>query len=96
MASNRLPRQQAETIFRKGKIRESFEPMTVSGVVEVLNHIHCVNYILDHEMEPLTQKFIRKLHEILMTGTVNAYRQQVRPSEYRRWLRGPGIGSCCR
>ena len=83
MASCRLTRQQVETIFRKGKIRESFEPMKVSDVIEVLNHIRCVDYILDHVMEPLTQKFIRKLHEILMTGTVDAYRQQVRPGEYR-------------
>ena len=83
MASCRLTRQQVETIFRKGKIRESFEPMKVSDVIEVLNHIHCVNYIIDHVMEPLTQKFIRKLHEILMTGTVDAYRDQVRPGEYR-------------
>ena len=83
MASVRLTRQQVETIFRKGKIRESFEPMKVSDVIEVLNHIHCVNYIIDHVMEPLTQKFIRKLHEILMTGTVDEYRGQVRPGEYR-------------
>ena len=83
MASCRLTRGQVESVFRKGKIRESFEPMKVSDVIEVLNHIHCVNYILDHVMEPLTQKFIRKLHEILMTGTVDAYRQQVRPGEYR-------------
>ena len=83
MASCRLTRQQVESIFRKGKIRESFEPMKVSDVIEVLNHIHCVDYILDHVMEPLTQKFIRKLHEILMTGTVDAYRDQVRPGEYR-------------
>ena len=83
MASCRLTRQQVETIFRKGKIRESFEPMKVSDVIEVLNHIHCVNYIIDHVMEPLTQKFIRKLHQILMTGTVDAYRDQVRPGEYR-------------
>jgi len=83
MASCRLTRQQVETIFRKGKIRESFDPMKVSDVIEVLNHIHCVNYILDHVMEPLTQDFIRKLHEILMTGTVDAYRQQVHPGEYR-------------
>ncbi len=83
MASCRLTRQQVETIFRKGKIRESFEPMKVSDVIEVLNHIHCVSYIIDHVMEPLTQKFIRKLHEILMTGTVDAYRDQVRPGEYR-------------
>ena len=73
MASNRLTRGQVETIFKKGKVRESFEPLKVSDVIEVLNHIHCVSYILDHVMEPLTQKFIRKLHEILMTGTVDAY-----------------------
>ena len=83
MASCRLTRQQVETIFRKGKIRESFEPMKVSDVIEVLNHIHCVDYILDNVMEPLTQKFIRKLHQILMTGTVDEYREQVRPGEYR-------------
>ena len=57
--------------------------MKVSDVIEVLNHIHCVDYILDHVMEPLSQKLIRKLHQILMTGTVDEYREQVRPGEYR-------------
>jgi Fic family protein len=83
MASVRLTRQQVETIFKKGKIREAFEPFKVSDVIEVLNHVHCVDYILDHVMEPLTQKFIRKLHHLLMTGTVDEYKEQVRPGEYR-------------
>ena len=83
MASVRLTRYQVETIFKKGKIREAFEPFKVSDVIEVLNHIHCVDYILDHVMEPLSQKLIRKLHQILMTGTVDEYREQVRPGEYR-------------
>ena len=83
MASVRLTRQQVETIFKKGKIREAFEPFKVSDVIEVLNHIHCVDYILDHVMEPLSQKFIRKLHHLLMTGTVDEYREQVRAGEYR-------------
>ena len=83
MASNRLTRGQVESIYRKGKIRESFEPLKVSDVIEALNHIHCVDYILDHVMEPLDTRFIRKLHELLMTGTVDAYRQRVRPGEYR-------------
>ena len=48
MASNRLTRQQVETIFRKGKVSVSFEPMKVSDLVEVLNHCVCVDYILDH------------------------------------------------
>ena len=45
MASVRLTRLQVETIFKKGKVRESFEPMKVSDVIEVLNHIHCVDYM---------------------------------------------------
>ena len=51
MASVRLTRQQVETIFKKGKVRESFEPLKVSDVIEVLNHIHCVDYILDQPSE---------------------------------------------
>ena len=47
MASNRLTRQQVETIFKKGKVSVSFEPMKVSDLVEVLNHCVCVDYILD-------------------------------------------------
>ena len=83
MASCRLTRQQVETIFKKGKVRESFAPLKVSDVIEVLNHIHCVDYIIDHVMEPLSQKLIRKLHQILMTGSVDEYKEQVRPGEYR-------------
>ena len=76
MSICRLTRQQVETIFRKGKIRESFKPMKISDVIEVLNHIHCVDYILDHVIESLTQKFIRKLYQILMTGTVDEFRER--------------------
>ena len=38
---------------------------------------------MDHVTEPLSPKFIRKPHQILMTGTVDAYRDQVRPGENR-------------
>ena len=46
MASNRLTRNQIETIFKKGKVSVSFEPMKVSDVIEALNHCVCVDYIL--------------------------------------------------
>ncbi len=83
MASGRLTRQQVDSIFRKGKVRESFEPMKVSDLIEVLNHCECVDYILDHVMEPLTQKFIRQIHSLLMGGTVDERQGRVRAGEYR-------------
>ena len=83
MASNRLTRGQVESIFRKGKVRESFEPMKVSDLIEVMNHCVCVDYILDHIAEPLTQKMIQHLHFLLMFGTVDQRKGRVTPGVYR-------------
>ena len=83
MASCRLTRQQVETIFRKGKVRESFEPMKISDLIEVMNHCVCVDYILDHIAEPLTQKMIQYLHFLLMFGTVDQRKGRVTPGVYR-------------
>ena len=83
MASNRLTRGQVESIFRKGKVRESFEPMKVSDLIEVMNHCVCVDYILDHIAEPLTQKLIQHLHYLLMFGTVDQRKCRVNPGTYR-------------
>ena len=83
MASNRLTRQQVETIFKKGKVSVSFEPMKVSDLVEVLNHCVCVDYILDHVEEPLSPGFIKSLHYQLVFGTVDDRKRSVAPGQYR-------------
>ncbi len=83
MASNRLTRDQVETIFRTGKVRESFEPLKVSDLIEVMNHCVCVDYVLDHVNEPLTQKLIQHLHYLLMFGTVDHRQKRVTPGVYR-------------
>ena len=86
MASNRLTRNQVESIFRKGKVRESFEPMKVSDLIEVMNHCVCMDYVLDHLEKPLSVKFIKMLHYLLTYGTVDARMERVTPGEYRNSL----------
>lgn len=83
MASNRLTRNQIETIFKKGKVSVSFEPMKVSDVIEALNHSFCVDHILDTVDEPLTQKYIKNLHYLLMFGTVDERKKRVTPGQFR-------------
>ena len=83
MASTRLTRGQVETIFKKGKVSVSFEPMKVSDLVEVLNHCVCVDYILDHIEEPLSTKFIKNLHYQLTFGTVDERKKKVTPGQFR-------------
>lgn len=84
MASNRLTRKQVKTIYTKGKIGEMFEPVKVSDLIETLNHIRCVNFIIDNIRTPLTPKFVRQLHAMLTAGTVDADMNRVEPGEYRK------------
>ena len=55
----------------------------MSDLIETLNHCMCVDYILDHIQEPLTQKFIQNLHYMLMIGTIDERKERVTPGEYR-------------
>lgn len=83
MASNRLTRQHVDSIFRKGKVGNMFEPMKVSDMIEVMNHCVCIDYILDHLAEPLSPKFIKHIHSLLTYGTVDSRLSKVAPGEFR-------------
>jgi len=83
MASNRLTRSQVRSIYAKGKVKEMFEPVKVSDLIETLNHIRCVGYIIDNISAPLTTKFVRQLHTMLTAGTVDAEMNRVESGEYR-------------
>ena len=83
MASNRLTRKQVEQLFRKGKVADMFEPIKASDVIEAMNHCSCIDYVLDHLAEPLSVRFIKKLHELLMKGSVDATMMRVVPGEFR-------------
>lgn len=83
MASNRLTRKQVEMIFRKGKVDDMFESVKVSDVIEAMNHCVCIDYVLDNVATPLTVKFVKKLHQILMAGTVDERKNRVVPGGYR-------------
>ena len=84
MASNRLTKDQVETIFRKGKVVSKFEPMKVSDCVEVLNHFVCIDFIINNVMEPLSAKLIKRLHYLLMFGSVDDRLDRVTPGKYRQ------------
>lgn len=83
MASNRLTRQQVDSVFRKGKVSEMFEPVKVSDLIEMMNHCICVGYVLDHVGESLSPRFLKCIHEMLTYGTVDSRFGRVQPGEYR-------------
>lgn len=83
MASNRLTRNQVLEIYRTNKVSGAFEAMKVDDVIEVVNHIMAMREMIATIMEPLSTKYIRRLHYLLCYGTYADRKQKVYPGEYR-------------
>ncbi len=69
MASNRLKRQQVESIYRTNRIDPGFEPVKVDDILEVLNHLGVMDFVIRTALEPLTSDYVKKLHYLLTYGT---------------------------
>lgn len=84
MASCRLTRGQVEDIITTGKTQASFEPLKISDLVEARNHVECVDYLIRNIMDPLTPKFIKDIHKMLFSGTIDEKRYLVTAGAYRK------------
>ena len=69
MASNRLTRQQVELIHRAHRIIPNFEPIKVDDILEVVNHLHALDYVLSTCLDKLTPDYIKRVHGLLTYGT---------------------------
>ena len=83
MASNRLMRQQVEDIYQTDKVKVGFEPVKVDDLIEALNHLACVDYIIETAATPLSQAYIKRLHTMIGYGTISERKGLFRPGEYR-------------
>lgn len=91
MASNRLTRNEVEEVYRTNKITTSFEPVKVDDIIETINHFAAVRYIVDNIPAPLTQTFLKKLHQILTYGTYADRKENLHPGEYRTSVSNIGV-----
>ena len=69
MASNRLKRQQVESIYRTNRVDPGFEPVKVDDILEVINHLGAMDFVISTALEPLTSDYVKKLHYLLTYGT---------------------------
>lgn len=83
MASNRMTREQVTDVYRTKKVSVSFEPMKIDDLVEIINHIACVRFMVECIGNPLTQVMIRKMHQLLCCGTEADRHGVVQCGEYR-------------
>lgn len=81
---SRLTEEQTRHIFETNTLGISEGSVNVDDIIETANHFRCVDYIIAHAKERLTEHFIKELHRRLKSGTSDSARSWFAVGEYKR------------
>lgn len=81
---SRLSKEQTRYIYETNTIGVTDEAVSVDDIIETTNHFRCIDFIIEHAEEPLTEEMIKRLHAILKTSTSDADRPWFAVGEYKR------------
>lgn len=81
---SRLTHDQTRYIFETNTIGITDNSVNVDDIVETVNHFRCIDYIIDHTEERLTEDYIKHLHLLLKTGTSDSRKDWSAVGDYKR------------
>ena len=81
---SRLTEEQTRYIFETNTIGITDGTVRVDDIIETTNHFRCIDFIIDHAKEPLSESMIKQIHAILKTGTSDSQRSWFAVGDYKR------------
>ena len=81
---SRLTHDQTRYIFETNTLGLGDSVVNVDDIVETVNHFRCIDYIIDHADERLTETFVKQLHLMLKTGTSDNRKEWFAVGDYKR------------
>lgn len=81
---SRLSREQTRFIFETNTIGIEKQAVNVDDVVETANHFRCIDLVIDDANRALSQTMIKRLHEILKSGTSDSRQDWFAVGEYKK------------
>ena len=83
MEGSQLTRDQTRLIFETQTVGAE-GAVRVDDVIEAANHFRCVDYIIDHAEDPLTEGLVKELHRLLKASTSDSDKDWFAAGEYKR------------
>ena len=81
---SRLTHDQTRYIFETNTIGMTDETLNVDDIVETVNHFRCIDYIIDHSEETITEGLVKQLHLMLKSGTSDSRKDWFAVGDYKR------------
>ena len=95
MEGSRLTHDQTRYIFETNTIGITDESINVDDIVETVNHFRCIDYIIDHAEDKLSESLIKELHLILKSGTSDSQKEWFAVGDYKRLTNEVGGMDTC-
>ena len=81
---SRLSEEQTRRIFETNTLGAVDEALRIDDILETLNHFRCIDYVIEHATEKLTEAHIKQLHAMLKSSTSDSRKQWFAVGDYKR------------
>lgn len=81
---SRLTHDQTRYIFETNTLGVTDQSINVDDIVETVNHFQCIDFIIDHAEDKLTESFVKQIHLLLKNGTSDSKKEWFVVGGYKR------------
>lgn len=81
---SRLTKEQTRYIFETNTLGVTTENTRIDDIIETVNHFRCVDYIIDHATDKITEAHIKQLHMLLKSNTSDSQKSWFAVGDYKR------------
>ncbi|KWW26051.1 MAG: hypothetical protein F082_314 [bacterium F082] len=87
---SRLTKEQTRYIFETNTLGITSENTRIDDIMETVNHFRCIDYVIDHATDKITETHIKQLHLILKTNTSDSNKPWFAVGDYKRLANAVG------
>lgn len=80
---SRLTKEQTRYIFETNTLGITSENTRIDDIMETVNHFRCIDYVIDHATDKITETHIKQLHLILKTNTSDSHKPWFAVGDYK-------------
>ena len=81
---SRLTKEQTRYIFETNTLGVTTENTRIDDILETVNHFRCIDYIIDHVTEKITEPHVKQLHSMLKHNTSDSLKSWFAVGDYKR------------
>lgn len=87
---SRLTKEQTRYIFETNTLGITTETTNIDDIMETVNHFRCIDYVIDHATDKITETHVKHLHLLLKTNTSDSRKSWFAVGDYKRLANAVG------